>query len=170
MGLMSNSGATGTAGGPTLRHIELGVAIACIIFGIIAILGSLQVGVGWGAEGPQSGFFPFYIGLVIVGASLMNLKDAWMVDRAVLYATWHQLGQVLAVVIPTTVYVLVLPYSGIYIASIFLIAGFMMWLGQYHWPKALAVGIAVPVAIYFMFEKWFLVPLPKGPIEYALGL
>jgi hypothetical protein len=46
----------------------------------------------------------------------------------------------------------------------------MMWLGKYPWPKALAVGIGVPVAIYFMFEKWFLVPLPKGPIEYALGL
>ncbi|MGN6285068.1 MAG: tripartite tricarboxylate transporter TctB family protein [Afipia sp.] len=167
---MSNSGTTGSAGGPAQRRVEMGVAIACIVFGIIAILGSMQVGVGWGAEGPQSGFFPFYLGVIIVGASLINLKDAWAADRLKLYATWHQLGQVLAVVVPTTIYVVVLPYTGIYVASIVLIAGFMMWLGQYHWPKALAVGIAVPVAIYLMFEKWFLVPLPKGPIEYALGL
>jgi hypothetical protein len=167
---MSNSGTTGTAGGPAHRRVEIGVAIACIVFGIIAIIGSLQVGVGWGAEGPKSGFFPFYLGIIIVGASLMNLKDAWAADRVRLYATWHELGQVLAVVIPTTVYVVVLPYTGIYAASIVLITGFMMWLGRYHWPKALAVGIAVPVAIYLMFEKWFLVPLPKGPIEYALGL
>ena len=76
----------------------------------------------------------------------------------------------MAVVIPTTVYVFVLPYTGIYIASMVLIAGFMIWLGKYRWPMALAVGVAVPIAIYFMFEKWFLVPLPKGPIEYALGL
>lgn len=167
---MSNSGTAGGTGGPVHRNIEIGVAIACVVFGIIAIFGSMQVGVGWGAEGPQSGFFPFYLGIIIVGASLMNLKDAWLSDRNKLYATWHQLGQVLAVVIPTTVYVVVLPYTGIYIASIALITGFMLWLGQYHWPKALAVGIAVPVAIYLMFEKWFLVPLPKGPIEYALGL
>ena len=167
---MSNSGTTATDGGPRHRTVEMSVAIACIVFGIIAILGSLQAGVGWGAEGPKSGFFPFYLGIIIVGASLMNLKDAWALDRVVLYATWHQLGQVLAVVIPTTVYVVVLPYTGIYAASIVLISGFMMWLGKYPWPKALAVGIGVPLAIYFMFEKWFLVPLPKGPIEYALGL
>lgn len=167
---MSNSGTTGADSGPAHRKVEMGVAIACIVFGVIAVLGSIQVGVGWGAEGPQSGFFPFYLGIIIVGASLMNLKDAWGTDRVALYATWHQLRQVLAVVIPTTVYVVVLPYTGIYIASMVLISGFMMWLGKYHWPKALAVGIGVPVAIYFMFEKWFLVPLPKGPIEYALGL
>lgn len=167
---MSNSGTPGSVSGPAHRRVEIGVAIACVVFGIIAILGSMQVGVGWGAEGPKSGFFPFYLGIIIVFGSLMNLKDAWVTDPVKLYATWHQLGQVLAVVIPTTVYVVVLPYTGIYAASIVLITGFMMWLGRYHWPKALAVGIAVPVAIYFMFEKWFLVPLPKGPIEYALGL
>jgi len=74
------------------------------------------------------------------------------------------------VIIPTTVYVFVLPYTGIYIASMVLIGGFMMWLGKYPLYKAVLYGVGVPVAIYFMFEKWFLVPLPKGPIEYWLGL
>jgi hypothetical protein len=33
-----------------------------------------------------------------------------------------------------------------------------------------AVSIGVPIAAYFMFEKWFLVPLPKGPIEDFFNL
>lgn len=158
------------ATGPAHRTIEMGVALVCALFGIVTIFGSMQVGVGWGAEGPQSGFFPFYLGIIIVGSSLMNLKDAWKLDTAPLFAEWVQLEQVLKVVVPTGVYVVVLPYTGIYLASMVLITGFMIWLGKYHWLKALAFGVAVPVGIYFMFEKWFLVPLPKGPIEYALGL
>ena len=76
----------------------------------------------------------------------------------------------MAVVIPTAVYVLVLPYTGIYVASVILIVGFMMWLGKYKLPISLAVGIGVPIALFLMFEKWFLVPLPKGPLEAMLGL
>ncbi len=158
------------SGGPAHRTVEMGVAVACIVFGLITILGSMQVGVGWDASGPRSGFFPFYLGIVIVLSSLVNLKNAWGIDGEREFATWYQLKQVLAVIIPTAVYVFVLPYTGIYIASMVLIGGFMMWLGKYPLYKAILYGVGVPVAIYFMFEKWFLVPLPKGPIEYWLGL
>ncbi len=156
--------------GPVHRTIEIAVAIIAAVFGAIVIFGSLKVGIGWGAEGPQSGFFPFYIGFVIVLASLVNLAHAWALSRSELFANWGQIGQVLAVVIPTAVYVVVLPYTGIYFASVVLIAGFMIWLGHYRWPLSLGIGIGVPIAFYFMFEKWFLVPLPKGPIEEWLGL
>jgi hypothetical protein len=158
------------SGGPAHRTVEMGVAVACIIFGIITIIGSMQVGIGWDATGPRSGFFPFYLGVIIVLSSLMNLNSARAIDGEREFATWYQLKQVLAVIIPTSVYVFVLPYTGIYIASMVLIGGFMMWLGKYPLYKAVLYGVGVPVAIYFMFEKWFLVPLPKGPIEYWLGL
>lgn len=158
------------SGGPAHRTVEMGVAVACIVFGLITIIGSMQVGIGWGAEGPKSGFFPFYLGIIIVLSSLMNLNSARTIDGEREFATWYQLKQVLAVIVPTAVYVFVLPYTGIYIASMVLIGGFMMWLGKYPLYKAVLYGVGVPVGIYFMFEKWFLVPLPKGPIEYWLGL
>jgi len=158
------------SGGPAQRTVEMGVAVACIIFGVITIFGSIQVGIGWDASGPRSGFFPFYLGIIIVLSSLMNLNSARAIDGEREFATWYQLKQVLAVIIPTAVYVFVLPETGIYIASMVLIGGFMIWLGKYPVYKAVLYGVGVPVAIYFMFEKWFLVPLPKGPIEYWLGL
>jgi len=78
--------------------------------------------------------------------------------------------QVLVVVVPTTVYVFMVPVIGMYVSSLLLIAAFMKFLGHYRWPLTLAVAIGVTVGTYLMFEKWFLIPLPKGPIEDLLGL
>jgi hypothetical protein len=157
--------------GPRHRQVEFAVAASCALIGLITIVGSLKVGIGWGAEGPKSGFFPFYIGLIIVIASVVNGVEAW-IDTAAdqLFANWAQLRHVMSVVIPTTIYVFIVPYSGIYLASAVLIAVFMTWLGKYRWKITAAVSVGVPVAVYLMFEKWFLVPLPKGPIEGLLGL
>jgi succinate dehydrogenase/fumarate reductase cytochrome b subunit len=153
------------ASGPGHRAVEIGVAIAMIAFGAAVIAGSLQVGIGWGAEGPKSGFFPFYLGVSIILASLANLIAATTQDPRKTFADWSQLLSVLSVVIPTAIYVVAVPYTGIYAASLVLIAVFMTWLGRYSAAKSALVSIGTVVAIYLMFEKWFLVPLPKGPIE-----
>jgi hypothetical protein len=167
---MSGSSRGGEAG-PRHRLVEFAVAASCGLLGLIVIVGSLKVGTGWGAEGPKSGFFPFYIGLIIVIASAVNAIEAWIaIAPDKLFANWSQLVHVMSVVVPTTIYVFVVPYSGIYLASAVLIAVFMMWLGKYQWRITAAVSLGVPVAVYLMFEKWFLVPLPKGPIEGFLGL
>jgi len=71
--------------------------------------------------------------------------------------------------VPTGVYVALVPYIGIYVASTLLVALFMRWFGRYNWPIVAAVSVAVPVSTFLMFEIWFLVPLPKGPLENLLG-
>ena len=76
----------------------------------------------------------------------------------------------LRVLVPTAIYVVLIPYVGMYLASATLIAVFMLWLGNYRWPLTAAISIVVPIAIYLMFEKFFLVPLPKGPLEELLYL
>jgi hypothetical protein len=157
-------------GGPRQRHIEAGVAIFMMLLGVIAIFGSLQVGIGWGAEGPKSGFFPFWIGLLIVVSSTWNLVRARTIPRSAQFAEWGQIVQVGKVVAPMIAYVVAIPWIGIYISSALLIGGFMRWLGRYGWVMTICMSVALPVVIYVTFEKWFLVPLPKGPIEDWLGL
>ena len=158
------------ASGPRHRAVELGAAIAMIVFGALIMYGSLQVGIGWGAEGPKSGFFPFYLGVLIILSSVMNLVTATTQDPRQIFADWSQLMSVLSVVVPTAIYVVAVPWVGIYAASLVLIAVFMMWLGRYGIAMSAAVSIGVTIATYLMFEKWFLVPLPKGPIEDLFGL
>jgi len=158
-------------GGPSHRWVEAGVAVLMALFGVIVIAGSFQVGIGWGPEGPKSGFFPFYLGVIIIGASAVNLFRAVVdIEPDRLFADWDQLGQVISVVIPTTAYVLVVPWIGIYVASALLIALFMKWFGRYGWGLTLAIAVGIPAITYLLFEKWFLIPLPKGPLEDLLGL
>jgi hypothetical protein len=156
--------------GPSQRSVEVGVALVTIAFSIIIIIGSLQAGIDWGAEGPKAGFFPFYVGLVILGCSIVNLVQVG-VDKCNVapFAEWSQLRQVLSLIIPTAIYVALIPFIGIYVASAALIALFMIWFGRYGWAYVVPISIGVPLVTFLIFEKWFIVALPKGPLESALG-
>jgi hypothetical protein len=156
--------------GPAHKLVEAGVTLLIALFGVIVIAGSMKAGINWGAEGPRAGFFPFYIGVFIVVSSAINLWNGLHEDDDGLFAEWGQLRQVMSVVVPTAIYVGVMPFTGLYAASIVFIAWFMRWLGKYPWLTVLAVAIGMPVVTYFIFERWFMVPLPKGPIEEWLGL
>ena len=160
----------GLATGPSHRIVELGVAGLMIAFALAVIAGSMRVGFRWAFDGPQPGFFPFYVGLFILGSSIANFVQAWMErSNGRLFAEWGQLGTVMSVVVPAAVYVALVPWLGIYASSALLIGLFMKWLGRYGWGMVLLIGIGVPVATFIVFERWFLVPLPKGPIEGLLG-
>ena len=166
---MSEETHVGGGSGPSHRLVEIGVAIAMIVFSLIVIAGSLQVGIGWAADGPAAGFFPFYCALFVFFASVINFVNGLAIKDGALFAEWGQIGQVISVVIPSAIYVAIVPWIGMYIASVFLIAFFMRWLGRYNWPTVIGVSIPVMIAIFIIFERWFFVPLPKGPIEEMLG-
>ena len=131
------------------------------------MVGSLRVGIGWAARGRKSGFFPFWIGAIVVVASL-STWSAPNQDADKLFASWIQITQVLKVVMPITIYVGD-PVDRHLLRSALLIAGFMRWLGRYGWLLTVAISIALPLLIYVTFG---LVPraLPKGPVEDMLGL
>ncbi|MFH0301511.1 tripartite tricarboxylate transporter TctB family protein [Bradyrhizobium sp. 31Argb] len=158
------------AAGPAHKAVETGMALLIAAFGIIVIIGSSKAGITWGAEGPRAGFFPFYIGISIVAASAINLWSALRDNDDRLFAEWGQLRQVMSVVVPTAIYVGSMPFVGLYVASIIFIGWFMRWLGGYRWLPTVAVAFGMPIITYLVFERWFLVPLPKGPIEEWLGL
>jgi putative tricarboxylic transport membrane protein len=159
---------TGGAG-PSHRSVEIGVAGFMALLALVGIYGSLKVGIGWGDEGPRAGFFPFYVSLVVLLSCAVNLLSALAIPAGKLFAEWGQLRQVISVLVPTIIYVALVPYLGMYVASALLIAFFMRWFGNYGWLTAVAVAILVPVLTFLMFEIWFLVPLPKGPLENFLG-
>ena len=161
---------SGSASGPAHKTLEIGMALLIGAFGLVVIAGSIKAGINWGAEGPRAGFFPFYVGATIVAASAINLWGAQRDGDSRLFAEWGQLRQVMSVVVPTAIYVGSMPFIGLYVASMVFIAWFMRWLGHYRWLTVVAVAVGMPVLTYLVFERWFLVPLPKGPLEEWLGL
>jgi putative tricarboxylic transport membrane protein len=155
--------------GPSHRSVEMGVAIAMLVFSLIVIAGSIQVGIGWASDGPRAGFFPFYCASFVLVASVYNLIQGFNERGGALFAEWGQLGQVMRVVIPGAIYVALVPYLGMYVASALLIAVFMKWIGKYNWTMIALIPVPVMIGTFIIFERWFLVPLPKGPLEEFLG-
>lgn len=159
----------------SVRVWEIVVAAAFLAFGALVVWDSRRLGSQWASDGPQAGYFPFYIGSIIcisaiailIGAINSGAKG----DKPFVF--WGQLRMVLTVMIPSVAYVALIAnpvYSlGIYEASALFIAFFMRMLGKYGWGKIAAVSIGVMVAFFLMFEVWFKVPLPKGPIEALFG-
>lgn len=154
------------------KAMDVAVAAIFFAFGALVTFDSSRIGAKWVEDGPQSGYFPFYIGLVICVASLVNIVLALRVKAADggSFVSLEQLKAVLSVAVPTLFYVLLIQFLGIYVASTLFIACFMVWLGKYGWLKAALVGVGVSVVFFVMFEVWFLVQLPKGPLEAVLGL
>ena len=155
------------------KSAELAVAALFFVLGAIVITDSVRLGTGWQEiHGPRPGYFPFYIGLILCAAALVNIGRALLL-RGKDNKTFVEVGQlklVLSVLVPTIVFAGLVTWIGIYVSAVLFIGFFMRWLGKYPWWKVAGVSLGTAVVFYLVFEKWFKVPLPKGPLENLLGL
>ena len=151
------------------RLMELIVAGLFMATATLIMYDNWRIGARW-EDGPQAGYFPFRVGAIMFIASavtfgvnlLARTPSANFVERS-------QVKLVLQVLVPTIVFVGTIGFLGIYLSAALFITFFMWWLGKYPIYKILPVALFIPIVLFFMFEVWFLVPLPKGPIEDALG-
>lgn len=154
------------------RAMEIGTALFFLLASSIVIFDSWRLGIGWKeSEGPAAGYFPFYIGVFMALASFVVLFKGIAAKSlsSKTFVTHEGFKSVILVLIPLTIYVATIDYFGIYLASTIYIALFMWHFGKYSIPVAIFTGAAVALALFAMFEVWFLVPLPKGPIEEYFG-
>ncbi|MBU3558639.1 tripartite tricarboxylate transporter TctB family protein [Polynucleobacter sp. Nonnen-W13] len=157
----------------SMRVMDIITALLFVAVGLVVMIGSLKLGASWGVDGPEAGYFPFYISLIILLSSTVTLYQAAIVNKkkkTESFVDSEPLKQVMAVLLPAIVFVLGVQLIGIYVASAIYIAIFMVWLGKYPIWKAVAVSVGVSAALYLMFEYWFQVPLPHGswfnPLEF----
>ncbi len=152
-----------------MRWMELVVAAFFTTIGSIVIFDSFRTGFRWGADGPEPGYFPFYIGLILVSGSLWIALQTIMNWRKEggreAFASHEEIGLVLKMLLPTIAYVLVLSFAGLYAASIMFVMGFMLWQGKYSVLKSALVSVLVVFAIMIFFEIIFQVPLPKNRFD-----
>lgn len=157
----------------TVSTRTMDIIVALVFMGVAALVmaDSWRIGARWASDGPEAGYFPFYVGLIMFLSSVGTLATnifSKTPDRSN-FVDREQLGSVLKVLVPTIVYVVLINFLGLYLSSMIFIAFFMWWLGKYPVKTILPVAIGVPLVLFVMFEIWFLVPLPKGPIEAAFG-
>lgn len=169
--MQDNEGADDGRPLATNRAMEILVALLLLAGCAVVIFDSSRLGFDWReGEGPAPGYFPFYVALILGISSLINLASA-LAGRGAgeVFVSARPFGRVLAVLVPSVVYVALIQYFGIYLASAIFISVFMVLVGRQNPLQALVIGITVPICLFLMFEKWFLVSLPKGPLEAWLG-
>ncbi|HWI79510.1 MAG TPA: tripartite tricarboxylate transporter TctB family protein [Ramlibacter sp.] len=143
------------------------VALLVLGLGLLVLQGSWKLGSGWTSDGPGSGYFPFYIGLIMCVAGVGIFVQALLGKKKnhEIFVDSVQLRRVLSVLLPALVYVLAVQFVGIYVASAVYIALFMIVLGKYSPVKSIIAGLAVNTLFFLMFEVWFKVPLFKGAFD-----
>ncbi len=147
--------------------VEAVVAAILLVIGTVVIVESRRLGSGWTTDGPGSGYFPFYIGLIIVISSLGLLYQSLLGKKrkTEVFVDSVQLRRVLSVLVPAVLYVLAIRFVGVYVASAVYIALFMIVLGKYSPVRSVVAAIAINVFFFFLFEVWFKVPLFKGALD-----
>jgi uncharacterized membrane protein YedE/YeeE len=162
---------TESRGRATYWTMDLVVAAILMGVGALVMVGSYRLGAGWSPTGPESGYFPFYIGALILFSSTVTLLTTFFTkspDRTP-FVEPKRFQRVLQVLIPSFIFAIAIDYIGIYVAGGLFIAFFMWWLGKYPLHKVVIVSVLVPLTLFVVFEVWFLVPLPKGPLEAYFG-
>lgn len=162
------------------RTADLVTAGVLLVIGLIVVGDSLRLGAGWGSDGPMSGFFPFWLGAILILVTLAIAAQAWRRGPGKPFVTREQLRPVMQVLWPAVAMVVLtggvtlggvtmLPGLGLYVASALYLAFYMRWVGRHRWLTVAVLSVGIPVVTFLVFETWFLVPMPKGPLEAWLG-
>jgi putative tricarboxylic transport membrane protein len=152
-----------------MRTADLTTALILIAGGVLVIWDSLRLGIGWGTDGPGSGFFPFWLAVsLIISCGAIALQAGRRSSR-VPFVTRERLRPVLTTLLPAAGFVVLTQLVGLYVATTAFMAFYMRWIGRYPWLAVATVSVLFPLVTFVVFEKWFLVPMPKGPLEAWLG-
>jgi putative tricarboxylic transport membrane protein len=152
-----------------MRTADLTTALVLMAAGLLVIWDSLRLGIGWGTDGPNSGFFPFWLAVLMIASCLIIARRARRQTSRGPFVTRKQLAPVLTTLLPSAGFVVVTQFVGLYVASAVFMGFYMRWIGRYSWALVALASVLFPVVTFLVFEKWFLVPMPKGPLEAWLG-
>jgi hypothetical protein len=158
---------------PVARSRTVDLAVSLLLLAFAALMGwdNWRTGASWEADGPQAGYFPFYLSVLLGAAGIYGvittmIARGWGQDA---FVTREQAIRVLQVLVPTVLFVLLTQLLGIYAASFILTAGFMWFIGRIAVWKSILTSFLFTAAMFVTFEIAFNVIMPKGPLEAAFG-
>jgi putative tricarboxylic transport membrane protein len=155
----------------TGRTVEIVVSLLLLAFAMLMAFDNWRTGAAWDSTGPQAGYFPFYLSVILAVACLYGLGEELMARRQAseTFVTRDQLRRVLQVFVPTLLFCLLMQWLGLYVASFLLIAGFMAFIGRIAVWKSLLTAFLFSLIMFVTFQLAFDVIMPKGPLEALFG-
>jgi len=155
------------------NSMEIAAALATAAVGAVVCYGASLNGISWGDGGPQPGYFPFYIGLLIILGSTATVVQT-VVKRAatadVTFIDGERLRTVVMFFLPIVAFVAISAWLGLYIGMAIYTFYAMRFAAGFRIPTALLTAVIVVAVNFIIFEKLFVVPLLKGPVLEYFGI
>jgi len=149
-----------------MKKADIVVALFFMAIGLILVFDAVRLGFQWGVTGPESGLFPFYLGLGLIVCSLLTLRTIYAKYKKdgydKLLMPEGALKPILWVLIPSLGMVAITEFVGLHIAAGIFLGFYMRAVGKIGWVTTLMVSFLIPLSLYIAFDKLFLVPLPQG--------
>jgi len=155
----------------TNRTVDVVVLLLLLAFAALLGFDNWRTGMGWDETGPQAGYFPFYLSVILAAACLYGIGREFLARRqtAETFVTRAQLRRVLQVFVPALLFGLLMKWLGLYVASFLLVAGFMAFIGRIAAWKSLLTALLFSLIMFVTFDIGFNVIMPKGPLEALFG-
>ena len=155
----------------TTRTVD--VVTSSLLLALAALLGfdNWRTGMSWDSTGPQAGYFPFYLSVILAAACLYGIGRELLARRQAspTFVTRAQLRRVMQVFVPTLLFCVATQWLGLYVASFLLVAGFMAFVGRIAAWKSVLTAFVFSLTMFVTFEIAFDVIMPKGPLEALFG-
>ena len=153
------------------RSAEIVTLLLLLSLALLLAWDNRRTGMSWDSTGPQAGYFPFYLSVILGAACLWGLAKEFLTRKKIseTFVTRDQLRRVLQVFVPTLLFCLAMQWLGLYVASFLLIAAFMILVGRIAVWKSLLTAFLFSVIMFVTFQIAFDVIMPKGPLEALFG-
>jgi len=156
-----------------MRKADIICALILLGLGILIMADSIRLGCGWAMNGPRPGFHPFIMSLIVVIGCLIVIAQAiarkGVAGSPKAFLPKGAIKPVLNVVVPAIGMVILTEYIGLYMAAMVYIGVYMKWIGRYRWRIVILLSLIVPLSTYILFDKLFLVPMPRGILGDMIG-
>jgi putative tricarboxylic transport membrane protein len=152
-----------------MRKANLGVAIFLFLIGAIVMWDAVRLGYRWQPGfGPGAGYLPFYLALgVLVCTGIFIVKQILQLSKVGIVGDTPLIQEggltpILWVLLPSTAMVILIPLLGLHFAAAIYLLFYMRVVGKIGWLECVLVSVLFPVAMYVVFDRLFLIPLPDG--------
>lgn len=153
-----------------LHTLDRIFAIFLFAFGVYIVATATTYGYMQGST-PGPGFFPFLVGLLIAGLSIINFVRS-LSGREQLNDKLELAGilKSAAIAVVLVVFVLTSDFLGMVVACAVLVLA-VAWIIRPRWDKVflmkiVATAILFPIIGYLMFGVYLNVPLPEGLLAF----
>ena len=152
------------------RGAEIGFALFVLAVAGTIMLGARELDTGWSRSGPEAGYFPFRIGLLLAAAAVVILVRGLLARaESVPYLDGAQAGRLARFAVPLAALAILAPWLGFYPAIALYVLVSVGLVGGVAWRTTLILSALLPATLFMVFERLFKMPLPKGPLGALLG-